>query len=146
MLDVQTRVLELSTEGHTHIIDITAAVQEAIKSAQLEEGMVGVFAMGSTGAISTLEYEPGLVNYDIEAIWEKWVPYGRPYRHNQTWGDDNGAAHIRSFLTGTSAVFPCAGGRLLLGTWQQIVFVDYDTRPRRRKVVVQMMGRFSKNA
>ncbi len=144
MIDVRTRTMTLSSRGHTDIIDITPAITAILGEEGFEEGMVNVHGIGSTCAISTLEYEPGLVAHDIRTTWEKWVPYGVPYRHNQTWGDDNGAAHIRSFLTGTSAVFPCADGKLMLGTWQQIVFIDYDTRPRRRQVVVQMLGRFEK--
>ncbi len=142
LVDVRTYTLELATRGHTDIIDLTGKVAEIIRTAGFEEGMVGVFAMGSTGGVSTLEYELGLVKHDIREVWEKWVPYRMPYHHNQTWHDDNGASHVRSFLTGTSQVFACARGELLLGTWQQIVFVDYDTRPRRRRIIVQLVGRF----
>ena len=96
--------------------------------------------MGSTTGITSLEYEPGLVNHDIARMLDKLAPYGVNYEHNKTWGDDNGAAHLRSALVGTSQSFPFQEGRLLLGTWQQVVFMDFDTRPRDRTIVVQLTG------
>lgn len=139
-MEIQTHYLEFRTKGHTDIIDLTPRIQELLRGSGLKEGQVLVSAIGSTTGISTTEYEPGLVNRDIAEMLERLAPYGRSYAHNQTWGDDNGAAHLRSILIGTSQTFPFAGGKLLLGTWQQIIFLDFDTRPRARKVVVQFVG------
>ncbi|RMG27765.1 MAG: YjbQ family protein [Bacteroidetes bacterium] len=139
-MHISTHTLSFSTGGHTQIYDITEEVQALIEQQGYMEGQAGVYAIGSTAGISTLEYEPGLVKQDVRAMYQHFAPYGHPYRHNQTWGDDNGAAHLRSLLTGTSFHAPFVQGRLLLGTWQQIVFIDFDTRPRNRRVVVQLMG------
>lgn len=106
----------------------------------LREGLATVSAIGSTTGITTLEYEPGLVNSDVAAFLEQLAPYSKDYVHNQTWGDDNGSSHLRSALIGTSQSFPFVEGKLMLGTWQQIVFIDFDTRPRQRQVVIQLMG------
>ncbi len=99
-----------------------------------------ISAVGSTTGVTTLEFEPGLVDRDVNEMFEIFAPYGKSYKHNQTWGDDNGAAHLRSTLTGTSITIPFVDGQLILGTWQQVVFMDFDTRPRDRTVVVQLMG------
>lgn len=132
--------LHLQTKGHTDIIDITGEVQEAVNKTGLQIGQVLVSAIGSTTGITTVEYEPGLVKHDIAAMLDQFAPYGVPYQHNQTWGDDNGAAHLRSSLIGTSQSIPFENGSLILGTWQQIIFIDFDTRPRNREVVVQVTG------
>ena len=139
-MKIITEYLEFSTKGHNHIVDITPGVKSHISSSGLQEGNVLISAIGSTTGITTLEFEPGLVHHDVDEMFELFAPYGKPYKHNQTWGDDNGSAHLRSTLTGTSITIPFAKGRLILGTWQQIVFMDFDTRPRNRKVVVQIMG------
>ena len=102
-----------------------------------------ISAVGSTTGITTLEFEPGLVDHDVDEMFETFAPYDKSYTHNKTWGDDNGAAHLRSAVTGTCITLPFIDGRLILGTWQQIVFMDFDTRPRSRTVVVQMMGTLS---
>jgi secondary thiamine-phosphate synthase enzyme len=112
-----------------------------IDELEMQEGQACVFGIGSTTGITTLEYEPGLVHTDVKAMFQHFAPYGKAYKHNQTWGDDNGAAHLRSFLVGTSFNVPFVNGKLILGTWQQIVFVDFDTRPRDRRVVVQVYGK-----
>lgn len=140
-MNISTHQLQLRTQGHTHIYDITQEVQKIIRQEKYVEGQACIFGIGSTTGISTLEYEPGLVNHDINEMFEDFAPYRRAYRHNQTWGDDNGSSHLRSFLTGTSLNVPFVDGQLLLGTWQQIVFVDFDTRARDRRIVVQVMGR-----
>lgn len=139
-MKIITKTITFETKGSNHIVDITAAVHQQLTDSGLTEGQVLIAAIGSTTGITTLEYEPGLVNHDIDEMFEHFAPYTKSYRHNQTWGDDNGAAHLRSALTGTSTTVPFTEGRLLLGTWQQIVFMDFDTRPRSRKVVVQLMG------
>jgi secondary thiamine-phosphate synthase enzyme len=107
----------------------------------MQEGHVLISAIGSTSGITTLEYEPGLVRHDVADMFELIAPYGKSYKHNQTWGDDNGGAHLRSMITGTSQTLPFIDGQLILGTWQQIVFMDFDTRPRSRRVIIQITGK-----
>ncbi|MFW5759940.1 MAG: secondary thiamine-phosphate synthase enzyme YjbQ [Cyclobacteriaceae bacterium] len=140
-MDIITKTIELGTKGKTDIIDITDKVRSVLVETSLQEGMVHVFAIGSTTAITTVEYEPGLVNHDIAEMLQQIAPYGKDYHHNQTWGDDNGGSHLRSTLMGTHFTAPFSRGNLVLGTWQQIIFIDFDTRPRSRKVVVQVMGK-----
>ncbi len=142
-LQMETRQIEFSSKGYTHIIDITEKVQSEIMQSGFTEGNVTLFAVGSTTGLSTIEYEPGLVNTDIAEMFDKLAPYSVPYAHNQTWGDDNGAAHVRSTLMGSSLVVPFVHSELTLGTWQQIIFIDFDTRPRSRKVIVQILGKKS---
>ena len=140
-IDLETRHIEFSTNGRTHIVDITEMVQNEIYDSGFTEGQVTLFAIGSTTGLSTIEYEPGLVHTDIAEMFDKLAPYGVPYAHNDTWGDDNGAAHVRSTLQGSSLVVPFINKKLTLGTWQQIIFLDFDTRARSRKVVVQILGK-----
>jgi len=140
-MDLITETIQLDTDSHNAIYDITEQVQEIIGTEGFAEGQALVSAVGSTSGISTLEYEPGLVRHDIGHMLDKLAPYGLRYEHNKTWGDGNGASHLRSFLVKTSQTFPFANGRLLLGTWQQIVLINFDTRPRNRKIVVQVMGK-----
>jgi secondary thiamine-phosphate synthase enzyme len=140
MTNISSHSIEFSTNGNTHIIDITHKIQKAIKDSGIKEGNVTLFAIGSTTGLSTIEYEPGLVGTDVAEMYQKIAPYSVPYEHNKTWGDDNGAAHLRSTLTGSSLVVPVLDGELTLGTWQQIIFIDFDTRPRSRKVIVQVLG------
>jgi len=139
-MNIKTYSHALGTQGQTSIYDITSVVQSFVNDTNWKEGQVCVFAIGSTTGITTLEYEPGLVDHDVNAMLEQISPYREDYRHNQTWGDDNGASHLRSFITGTSINVPFTESRLMLGTWQQIVFVDFDTRPRHRKIVIQVWG------
>ena len=139
-MEIITQTLELKTKGHTDIINLTEQVREELSRTELQDGQVSVFALGSTAGITTLEYEPGLANHDVAEMLEQLAPYGKDYQHNQTWGDDNGAAHLRSALIGTAYTAPFNRGQLLLGTWQQIVFIDFDTRPRERRVCLQFMG------
>ena len=136
-----TSTFRFSSKGHTDIINLTDQVQKELSLSGLREGQVSIFAIGSTTGITTIEYEPGLVHSDVKEMFTKFAPYGANYAHNRTWGDDNGAAHLRSYLTGTHFICPFLDGRLCLGTWQQIVFIDYDTRPRDRKVVIQFVGK-----
>jgi secondary thiamine-phosphate synthase enzyme len=104
------------------------------------EGTATVFNVGSTAGITTTEYEPGLANYDIKAAFEKIAPENARYEHEQTWHDDNGHAHVRASLLGPSLAVPIVDGRLTLGTWQQIILVDFDTRPRTRSIICQIIG------
>lgn len=136
---IQTRTLSLQTRGSGHILDITGEVARAVRESRLMEGVVTVFVPGSTASVTTMEFEPGLVK-DLEGTFERLAPSGDDYAHHETGGDDNGAGHLRASVVGPGLVVPFASGRLALGTWQQIVFIDHDTRPRSRDVVVQVMG------
>lgn len=140
-MEIITHFIELKTKGHTDIIDLTDQIRNHLSRTELQDGQVSVFALGSTAGITTLEFEPGLATHDVAEMLDRLAPYGKDYRHNQTWGDDNGAAHLRSTLIGTSYTASFHKGQLLLGAWQQIVFIDFDTRPRERRVAVQFMGK-----
>lgn len=121
------------------LIDVTDRVQAALDESELNAGIVSVSVVGSTGGVSTIEFEPGL-RRDVPELMEQLVPSNRSWAHDETWHDGNGFSHLRSFLTGTSFTAPFREGRLLLGTWQQIVVVNFDNRPRERRVVVQILG------
>ena len=136
---VISREIHLRTRGHTSIEDITARVQAAVAESGLAAGIVTVFCPGSTAGLTTIEYEDGVV-FDLQQVLDEIVPPDRAYKHHLRWGDDNGSAHIRAALIGPSLTVPFVEGRLTLGTWQQIVFLDFDTSPRARRIVVQVMG------
>lgn len=136
---VVTRRIKINTRGFTEIIDITADVSDAVAKSSLENGIVTVFHPGSTGGITTLEYEPGLLR-DLPELLEKLIPSEAHYHHNETWGDGNGSAHLRSALLRTSLTIPFIQKRLPLGTWQQIVYIDFDNRPRQRELICQIIG------
>ena len=141
MIDIETHFIEFSTKGKTDIIDITPRVSDILEKSGFREGHIALFAIGSTTGLTTVEYEPGLVDHDLAEMYQKIAPYDVPYQHNLTWGDDNGASHLRSTLTGSSLSVPFLNGSLILGTWQQIIFIDFDTRNRSRKVAVQITGK-----
>lgn len=136
---VVTRDLSLSTRGNGDVRDITAEVARLVRESGLRAGVVTVFCPGSTGALTTIEHEDGVIA-DLQQVLHEIVPPDRPYRHHLRWGDDNGHAHIRAALMGPSITIPFVDRRLTLGTWQQVVFCDFDTRPRSRRLVVQIMG------
>jgi secondary thiamine-phosphate synthase enzyme len=136
---VITQSLGLHTQGHTDIQDITSQVATVVKESGLRSGVVTVFCPGSTGGLTTIEYESGVME-DLRQVLDEVVPPDRDYQHHLRWGDDNGSAHIRAALVGPSLTVPFVDGGLTLGTWQQIVFLDFDTRPRSRKLVVQVVG------
>lgn len=136
---VISQQLHLETEGDCDTVDLTPRISEAVKSTGLQDGIVTVFCPGSTGGLSTIEYESGAL-YDLERALEEIAPSDRDYRHHLRWGDDNGHSHVRSALIGPSLTVPFVAGALTLGTWQQIVFLDFDTRPRSRHLVVQIVG------
>ncbi|MDZ7291819.1 MAG: secondary thiamine-phosphate synthase enzyme YjbQ [candidate division KSB1 bacterium] len=138
-MPIKTERFSLSTQGFTDIHDITSHVHTALKKAGLKDGVVTVFVSGSTAGVTTIEYEPGLLK-DLPEAFEKIAPMNVRYHHDDTWGDGNGYAHVRASLLGASLVVPFEDGKLLLGTWQQIVLVDFDNRPRRREVVLQFIG------
>lgn len=138
-MPIITETIELSTQGNTDILDITAEAQELVSKHGLNAGHITLFVPGSTGGLTTVEYEPGLLK-DLPEAFERIAPTGRRYHHDDTWHDGNGHAHVRASFMGPSLVVPFSDGKLLLGTWQQIVLIDFDNRPRRRKVVAQVMG------
>jgi len=136
---VISKKLTLQTNGNGNTIDITPGVERAIKETQLASGVVTLFVVGSTAALTTIEYEDGAVN-DLSRAIERIAPRGMEYEHHLRWGDDNGHSHVRAALVGPSLSIPFVGGRLTLGTWQQIILIDFDTRPRQREVVAQILG------
>ncbi len=135
---VITDYISVTTKGGRDVIDLTADVQRILGKHGIESGIVVVFAPGSTAGITTIEFEPGL-KADMEEFLERILPYGAPYRHHNTWHDDNGAAHLQAAMIGPSLTVPVISGSLALGTWQQIVLIDCDTRSRNRRLVVQML-------
>jgi secondary thiamine-phosphate synthase enzyme len=136
---VVTQELQINTRGHADIQDITPQVANAVRDSGLDAGIVTIFCPGSTGGLSTIEYESGALA-DLQQVLDEIAPPDRDYRHHLRWGDDNGHSHVRAALVGPSLTVPFTGGHLTLGTWQQIVFLDFDTRPRSRRLVVQVMG------
>ena len=138
-MPVKTFDFTVQSEGFCHLEDITARVQECLDGSALADGIACVSVAGSTAAISTVEYEPGLLQ-DIPEFFEKLFPSDRSYHHDNTWHDGNGFSHMRSFLLKTSHTVPFSAKKLLLGTWQQIVLADFDNRPRDRRVIVQLVG------
>lgn len=128
------------TRGHGHILDLTDEVRRAVADAGIRTGQATLMVVGSTAALTTLEFEPGLVDHDVVAALERIAPAAGRYRHEETWHDDNGHSHVRAALIGPSLALPVVEGELPLGTWQQVVLVDLDTRPRDRTVVVTVLG------
>jgi secondary thiamine-phosphate synthase enzyme len=136
---VHGRELQLQTRGFSDIQEITEAVQAAVKESGIRRGIVNVSVIGSTASVSTIEFEPALVE-DLKEQLEKLIPHTLASRHSATWGDDNGFSHIRATLMGPSTTLPVAEGSVVLGTWQQIVLIDHDNRPRSRRVYIQVVG------
>ncbi len=131
--------LSIHTAGYSDIKDITNEVQKIVLKSKMTNGLVSVFATGSTASITTIEYEPALVE-DMKEQLEKFAPSTMHSRHSQTWGDDNGFSHIRATFMGPGITVPVSDSTIVLGTWQQIVVIDHDNRPRSRKIFVQVMG------
>ena len=131
--------LNIETNGDVDIVDITSDVQDVISKSKIKDGIVCVFVPGSTGSITSIEYEPGLMK-DFPRALEKIAPKGIHYDHHETWHDDNGHSHVRASLMGPSTTFPIKNGKLIHGTWQQLVFVELDTGPRNRNIIVQIVG------
>ncbi len=142
-MTVHTGLLRLETEGEGQIVDLTEGVLAVVRQSGVAQGLVSVFATGSTAAVTTMEYEPGGVQ-DLQETLERLVPRSRPagddYAHNRLNNDDNAHSHLRASLLGPSLSIPLVDGHLALGTWQQVVLVDFDTRPRERRVHVQVVG------
>ena len=130
--------IHLSTEGNADVIDITPEVHQKLQSSKIKKGIANISVIGSTGALTTCEFEPGLVQ-DIKKIFNKLIPAGH-YDHDEAWGDGNGHSHLRSSLVGPSLTVPFDNREILLGTWQQIIFIDFDNRSRDRKIVVTFLG------
>lgn len=138
-MEIETHNFSLKTKGKTDILDITNFVQSIINSSGFIEGSALIFTGGSTAGITTIEYEPGLLD-DYPKFFEKIIPSNIKYKHDETWHDGNGHSHIRAALQGASFTVPFVNGNLLLGTWQQIILIDFDNRPRNRNIIVQIMG------
>jgi len=137
---VRTQEITIETKGNCEVVNITDQVGGAVEQSDIRDGAVTVFNIGSTAGITTTEYEPGLANYDLKAAFEKIAPKNARYEHEETWHDDNGHAHVQASLLGPSLSVPIVAGRLTLGTWQQIILVDFDTRPRTRTIICQIIG------
>lgn len=131
--------VSFSTEGFNDIKDLTGLVEKRLVANRLKDGIVNIFVPGSTGGLTTIEYEPGLIE-DFSRLMEKIAPSNIPYNHDKRWGDGNGFSHVRAALIGPSMNVPFSDGKLSLGTWQQIVFVDFDNRARARTILLQFMG------
>jgi len=136
---VASAEIKLTTRGDVQLIDITQKVQDAVGDSEITDGVVTVFAYGSTGAVSTIEFEPGMEK-DIPEALERIAPHDHPYHHHKTWGCDNGRSHVRATLLGPSITIPITNGKLTLGTWQQIVFIELDTRARDRRIILKIIG------
>lgn len=134
-----TARFSLQTRGDADMHDITGEVTQAVHESGITDGIVTVFTSSSTSGLTTIEFESGALS-DLKRVFDEVVPQNRDYAHNLRWGDGNGHSHVRAALLGPSLTVPFGGGRLLLGTWQQIVFIDFDNRPRRRELIVQIMG------
>ena len=138
-MSVYTGFIEKNTEGNRDIIDLTPEIEELLKKSGVTSGIVVICAPGSTAAITTVEFEPGLKK-DIALFLEKILPYDDNYYHHETWHDDNGSSHVQAALIGPSVSIPIIDKQLTLGTWQQVVLIDCDTRPRSRKLIVQIVS------
>jgi len=136
---VKKETLSFHTKGKTDIIDITEQVEGKIYNSEISSGTVTIFISGSTAGLTTIEYESGLLA-DFKALWNRIAPEDIRYDHNERWEDGNGYAHVRASLLGPSLTVPFKDKKLTLGTWQQIVLVDFDNRPRQRQIVLQIMG------
>ena len=138
-MKVKTTSISLRTQGNADIHDITDQISNAIAKSGLASGTATVFCPSSTSGLTTIEYESGALN-DLRRLFEEIVPQNREYAHNERWHDGNGHSHVRAALLGPSLTIPFVDGQLTLGTWQQVIYVDFDNRPRQRNLVVQLMG------
>jgi secondary thiamine-phosphate synthase enzyme len=138
-LKVISKTIQLSSKGQDDVIDITKQVSNIVKDSNIENGTVTIFVAGSTAAVTTIEYEPGLIN-DFPEMLSRIIPKNIEYEHDNTWHDGNGHSHVRASLVGPSLTVPIINGKLTLGTWQQIVLLEMDTRPRNRNLILQIMS------
>jgi secondary thiamine-phosphate synthase enzyme len=139
-MEIITEQISISTRGNSEVLDITEKVTSLLSRHEMKEGNVTVFVVGSTASITTTEFEPGL-RKDIPEALDRIAPHAHRYHHDDTWHDGNGHSHVRAALMGCSITIPFTNGELMLGTWQQIVLVDHDNRPRQRTIVVQLIGK-----
>mgnify|MGYP003584771201 CR=1 FL=1 len=139
MISLQTKKFTERTAGHCDIIDITAKIHEAIEKEQIQHGLITAFVSGSTAALTTIEYESGLIQ-DLKESVERLIPSDRRYHHDDRWGDDNGFSHLRAALFGPSIALPVQNGKVCLGTWQHVILLDFDNRPRTREIILQLIG------
>jgi len=139
VLEIKSKSISVSTKGNTDVIDVTTQMERFLKEEGAKQGILTVFVVGSTAGLTTIEYEPGLV-HPLKEAFERMAAREAPYKHQERWGDDNGHSHIRASLLGPSLTVPFLNGKLCLGTWQQIILVDFDTRPRERELIVQIFG------
>lgn len=138
-MPVKTISISLSTQGNADVHDITDQVARCILQSGLKDGTATVFCPSSTSALTTIEYEGGAIS-DLHRLFDEVIPQNREYAHNDRWHDGNGHSHVRAALLGPSLTIPFVEGQLTLGTWQQIIYVDFDNRPRQRKLIVQLIG------
>jgi secondary thiamine-phosphate synthase enzyme len=136
---VRTQTHEVSTEGQGDSHDVTRVVARAVADSGIRSGIVTVFVVGSTAGLTTIEFEPGAL-HDLNEVFEQFAPRGGKYEHHLRWGDDNGSSHVRAALLGPSVTIPFRDGEMMLGQWQQIALLEFDTRPRRREIVMQIVG------
>lgn len=136
---VKTDTISLNTRGFTDVLDITDKVASIVNHSGIQNGLVTVFCPGSTGSITTIEYESGVI-HDLQKAIEKIIPSNIPYEHDKRWGDGNGFSHVRAALMKPSLTVPLVKSNLTLGTWQQIVFIDFDNRRRNRNIIIQVVG------
>jgi secondary thiamine-phosphate synthase enzyme len=136
---VELTMHEVETSGQGDVQDLTATIVRSLQASSLKSGLATIAVIGSTAGITTIEFEPGAVQ-DLNRVWEQLAPRHGDYEHHRRWGDDNGSSHVRAAMLGPSVSIPFEGGRLLVGTWQQVVLVEFDTRARSREVVVQLIG------
>ena len=136
---IATHTIRISTKGQGDALDITGQVAGAVAASAAHAGVAALFVVGSTAGITTIEFEPGAIA-DLNGLFERLAPRSAEYRHHLRWGDDNGSSHVRAALLGPSLTVPFSDGALTLGTWQQIMLLEFDTRPREREVVVQIIG------
>jgi secondary thiamine-phosphate synthase enzyme len=136
---VINKAIHIQTKGNCDMIDITNQISQEINTSSIHNGTATIFVSGSTAAISTIEYENGLVS-DFKTMWDRNVPQNIPYQHDSRWGDGNGYSHVRASFLGPSLVVPFVNKKMTLGTWQQIIVVDFDNRPRSRDIILQLLG------
>ncbi len=139
MLTIRAKKITEKTAGFCDVIDITAKVRLHLEKEKIQNGLAALFVSGSTAALTTIEHEPGLIQ-DLKEFVEKYIPSDHRYQHDDRWGDNNGFSHLRASLFGPSLAIPIENGRLCLGTWQQIVLLDFDNRARTREITIQFMG------
>ena len=138
-MTLASKSIRLNTKGNCDIVNITSEISSEVSNSGINSGTVTIFVAGSTAGVTTIEYEPGLLA-DFKDMWERTIPKNIPYQHDRAWGDGNGHSHVRASLLSASLTVPFVNKKMTLGTWQQIVFVDFDNRPRSREIVIQITG------